>query len=98
MKRLPRSRTEGIITAQMWLGILFVGAVMATGTLLVLDASLPGGFLAGDGDMRYAQTMAFTTLMMFQLFNVFNVRSDERSAFHGLFQNHWLWIAPSACR
>ena len=35
--------------------------------------------------MRYAQTMAFTTLMLFQLFNVFNARSDERSAFVGLF-------------
>ena len=37
--------------------------------------------------------MAFTTLMMFQLFNVLNARSDERSAFEGLFQNHWLWAA-----
>ena len=37
--------------------------------------------------------MAFTTLMMFQLFNVFNARSDERSAFDGLFTNHWLWAA-----
>ena len=37
--------------------------------------------------------MAFTTLMMFQLFNVFNARSDERSAFDGLFRNHWLWAA-----
>ena len=43
--------------------------------------------------MRYAQTMAFTTLMMFQLFNVFNARSDERSAFSGLFTNRWLWAA-----
>ena len=32
-----------------------------------------------------------TTLMVFQLFNVFNARSDERSAFHGLFHNQWLW-------
>jgi Ca2+-transporting ATPase len=30
--------------------------------------------------MRYAQTMAFTTLVMFQLFNIFNARSDDRSA------------------
>ena len=30
---------------------------------------------------------------MFQLFNVFNARSDERSAFDGLFTNHWLWAA-----
>ena len=43
--------------------------------------------------MRYAQTMAFTTLVMFQLFNVFNARSDEQSAFHGIFQNKWLWAA-----
>ena len=35
--------------------------------------------------------MAFTTLTMFQLFNVFNARSDETSAFKGLFTNHWLW-------
>lgn len=37
--------------------------------------------------------MAFTTLTMFQLFNVFNARSDERSAFDGLFHNQWLWGA-----
>ena len=60
---------------------------MAAGTLLVLDASLPGGLIEGSGDMRYAQTMAFTTLMMFQFFNVFNARSDETSAFRwALFQ------------
>ena len=59
------------------MGIFFVGAIMAAGTLLVLDASLPGGLIEGSGNMRYAQTMAFTTLMMFQLFNVFNARSDD---------------------
>ena len=37
--------------------------------------------------------MAFTTLVLFQLFNVFNARSDERSAFVGLFTNRWLWAA-----
>jgi Ca2+-transporting ATPase len=43
--------------------------------------------------MRYGQTMAFTTLTLFQMFNIFNARSDKRSAFHGLFKNHWLWGA-----
>ena len=43
--------------------------------------------------MRYAQTMTFTTLMLFQLFNVFNARSDVDSAFHRLFTNVWLWLA-----
>jgi Ca2+-transporting ATPase len=77
----------------MWRGILFVGAVTAAGTLFVLDAALPGGLVEGRGDLRYAQTMAFTTLVLFQLFNVFNARSDERSAFAGLFENRWLWAA-----
>lgn len=89
----PRPRDEGVITRSMWAGIFFVGVIMAVGTLLVLDASLPGGLLEGSGTMRYAQTMAFTTLMLFQLFNVFNARSDERSAFSGVFANTWLWGA-----
>jgi Ca2+-transporting ATPase len=93
MNRPPRPRSEGVITRRMWAGILFVGAVMAAGTLIVIDASLPGGLIEGSGSLGYAQTMAFTTLMMFQLFNVLNARSDERSAFRGLFRNHWLWAA-----
>jgi Ca2+-transporting ATPase len=93
MNKPPRPRGEGVITRRMWGGIFFVGAVMAAGTLLVLDASLPGGLIEGPGGMGYAHTMAFTTLMISQLFNVFNARSDERSAFGGLFKNHWLWGA-----
>ena len=89
----PRPRGEGVITRRMWAGIVFVGVIMAAGTLLVLDASLPGGLLQGSGTMRYAQTMAFTTLVFFSLFTVFNARSDERSAFVGLFSNPWLWGA-----
>lgn len=93
MRRPPRPRGEGVLTARMWAGIVFVGMVMATGTLLVLDASLPGGLIEGAGTIAYAQTMAFTTLTLFQLVNVFNARSDERSAFAGLFRNRWLWAA-----
>jgi len=93
MARPPRPPAEGVITGRMWFGILFVGVVMAAGTLLVLDACLSGGLVEGSGTLRYGQTMAFTTLTMFQLFNVLNARSDERSAFAGLFRNRWLWAA-----
>jgi P-type Ca2+ transporter type 2C len=93
MDQPPRPRGEGVLTWPMWRGIVFVGVIMAVGTLFVLDASLPAGFVDGHGDLRYAQTMAFTTLMLFQLFNVLNARSDERSAFVGLFTNRWLWAA-----
>jgi P-type Ca2+ transporter type 2C len=77
----------------MWRGIVFVGVIMAAGTLFVLDRSLPGGFVEGSGTLPHAQTMAFTTLMLFQMFNVINARSDERSAFAHLFTNVWLWTA-----
>lgn len=93
MSRAPRPRGEGVVTVRMWRGVAFVGVIMAAGTLLVLDASLPGGLIEGTGNLAYAQTMSFTTLVLFQLFNVFNARSDERSAFHGLFTNRWLWGA-----
>lgn len=93
MQGPPRPVGEGVLTARMWRGIVFVGAIMAAGTLLVLDASLPGGFIEGTGDIGYAQTMAFTTLMLFQMLNVVNARSDVQSAFVRLFTNGWLWAA-----
>jgi Ca2+-transporting ATPase len=80
----------------MWLGIGWVGLIMAVVTLYALDAALPGGFIEGTGDLTYAQTMAFHTLMLCQVWNVFNARSDTRSAFPQLFQNRWLWLALGA--
>jgi len=89
----PRPRAEGVITGKMWAYIVLVGAIIAAATLLVLDASLPGGLIEGKGDIRYAQTMAFTTLVFLSLFTLFNSRSDDRSAFVGVFVNKWLWAA-----
>jgi Ca2+-transporting ATPase len=93
MNEPPRSKHEGVISPSMWRGIFFIGVVMALATLFVLDASLPEGLVSGSGDLRYAQTMAFTTLMLSQLFNVFNSRSDTASAFTRMFTNRWLWAA-----
>ena len=93
MERPPRPHGERVITPRMWRGIAFVGLLTATATLLVLDASLPGGLLHGTGDVTYAQSMAFTTLVLAQLFNVLNARSDEQSAFARPFRNRWMWGA-----
>lgn len=93
MTKPPRPRREGVITGQMWSGVFLVGIIMAGGTLFVIDASLPGGFIEAAGTTRHAQTMAFTTLVFFSLFTVFNARSDERSAFAEMFSNVWLWCA-----
>lgn len=96
MQMPPRPAREPVITLQMWLGIGWVGLIMAAATLYALDAALPGGFVEGSGDLAYAQTMAFHTLMLCQVWNVFNARSDTRSAFAQLFHNRWLWLALGA--
>jgi Ca2+-transporting ATPase len=96
MEELPRPRSEKVITARMWRGIVFTGAVIAAATLLMLDAGLPGGLIDRPGNMRYAQTLAFTTLMLLQMFNIFNSRSDEQSAFVNPFRNRWLLLAVGA--
>ncbi|MEO8285174.1 MAG: cation-translocating P-type ATPase [Chloroflexota bacterium] len=93
MEQQPRPKGTGVITGRMWMGIAFVGIIMAVGTLLVLDWSLPGGLIAGSGSIEYGRTMAFTTLILFQMFNVFNARSDTHSVFYQLFHNPWLWGA-----
>ena len=101
MFREPRSRGGGMLTGADWIYITGVGLVMMIGTLAVLDAYYPGGLFTilatgtapNAADEIYARTVAFTTLMMFQLFNVYNCRSNVRSAFSGLFQNRWLLVA-----
>lgn len=95
MLRPPRIKGERVITSEMWFGIAFVGVITAVGTLLVIDACLPHGLIEGSDSIPYAQTMAFNTLVLFSLFNVLNARSDEQSAFVGLFSNKWLWSAIS---
>jgi Ca2+-transporting ATPase len=93
MRRAPRAPGAAVITPRMWYGIAVGAAVMCVGALLVLDAGLPGGLVAGGGSVGYARTLAFNTLVLYQLFAVFSVRSDEETVFRGLFRNAWLWLS-----
>lgn len=94
MYKPPRDPRSRVITRTMWFDVGFVGVIMMIGTLAVMDWGLPGGLIPGTtGTLHYAQTLAFTTLVFFQLFNALNARSDETSAFRGLFANKWLWGA-----
>jgi magnesium-transporting ATPase (P-type) len=96
MARPPRRRGVRMIDAHMWAGIASTGIVMALVTLLTIDLFLPGGLIEGlvegDGDLTRARTAGFTVLVLAQLFNCFNARSETRSALHGLFANRWLWV------
>ena len=93
MARNPRKLTDRAIDAGMWGGIVSVGLVMALVTLFTIDVFLPGGLIEGDDTLAVARTAGFTTLVLAQLFNALNARSEVTSAFHGLFSNKWLWGA-----
>ncbi|MCW5954659.1 MAG: HAD-IC family P-type ATPase, partial [Propionibacteriaceae bacterium] len=93
MARRPRQRSERIIDRQMWGGVISIGLVMAVASLLAIDMFLPGGLIAGSDSLEVARTAGFTTLVLAQLFNALNSRSETTTAFSGLFSNHWLWAA-----
>ena len=90
MQRKPRAHTQRVIDARIWRSVAEVGIVMAALTLLTFDLYLPGGFIEGEGDLTRARTAGFTVLVLAQLFNAFNARSGDVSAFVGLCSNRWL--------
>ena len=93
MARKPRHLNERVIDARMWAGVIEIGLVVASATLLTMDLFLPGGLIEGTQDLATARTAGFTVLVFAHLFNCFNARSDSTSAFHRLFVNRWLWGA-----
>ena len=93
MARPPRSLGDRVIDARMWAGVLIIGVVMAVVTLATIDMYLPGGLIEGGHSLENARTAGFTVLVLAQLFNAFNARSETVTAFHRLFTNPWLWGA-----
>ena len=89
MARKPRHVSERLIDARMWASVIQTGVVIALLTLLTMDFYLPGGLIAGTGDLTSARTAGFTVLV----FTCFTARSDTTSAFAKLFVNPWLWGA-----
>jgi magnesium-transporting ATPase (P-type) len=85
--------TARVIDGAMWSGVVFVGLVMAAVTLLTIDLGLPGGLIEGAGPLDRARTMGFTVLVLAQLFNAFNSRSDIESALPRFFTNRRLFGA-----
>ena len=90
MRHPPRGQDERIIDRHMALNVVAIGLVMAASTLATMDLGLPGGLFHGSGDLEEARTMGFTVLVLAQLFNAVNARSERASAFIGLARNRRL--------
>ncbi|WP_413898760.1 cation-translocating P-type ATPase [Rhodoferax sp.] len=93
MARKPRHVNDRLIDARMWASVSQTGVVIALLSLLTMDFYLPGGLIAGTGDLTTARTAGFTVLVFTSLFTCFTARSDTTSAFVSLFANPWLWSA-----
>ncbi len=90
MARAPRKPTDRVIGLGMWVHLIWLGLVMAVVVLTTIDLFHLGGLLAGESSLETARTAGFTVLVLIQLFNAFNSRSMEHSAFYRAFSNPWL--------
>jgi P-type Ca2+ transporter type 2C len=84
----PRQADAGILSVQRLWRIALYGATMAVGTL-----GLYVWAMETSGQAK-AITLAFTTFVLFQFFNIFNARAEHGSAFNRqFFANGKLWMA-----
>ncbi|HEX6127519.1 MAG TPA: cation-translocating P-type ATPase [Candidatus Limnocylindria bacterium] len=90
MRVPPRRPEDRIIDGRMQANVVFIGLVMAVATLFTLDLFLAGGLVGGDSDLDHARTAGFTVLVLAQLFNALNTRSERYSAFSRFFANRRL--------
>ena len=88
MRDQPRRQLAQILTAKRLTRLILYGATMMAGTLFMFRHGLD------THSQNYALTLAFTTFVLFQFFNVFNARAEHGSAFNAnFFRNGKLWLA-----
>jgi P-type Ca2+ transporter type 2C len=98
MKRKPRHKNEGVLNKESFIRMLIVSIIITVGVLGVFIWAMMskgwtwGGALEETSPVYvYGLTMAFTTLVVFELFNAFNAKSERKNAFiSGIFANFYL--------
>ena len=76
MSNPPRKKEDSFLAKKNWLSILFQGFIIGFVTFM---AYLIGYFITKD--LKTAQTMAFMTLAISELFHAFSVRDEIKTAF-----------------
>ena len=88
MKHKPRDAKQSFFAQGMAVNLTVFGTIMGALTLGIFFIAL-----SLYNSAAIANTMAFLTLGLVQLFHVYNVRSRSHSVFSGLFTNKWMHIA-----
>jgi Ca2+-transporting ATPase len=88
MNEAPRKLDARILSLRRFGNLFTYGFTMAIGTLGVLYFDLQ------NNTAQHATCLAFTTFVLFQVFNVFNARTEKGSAFNRhFFANKSLWTS-----
>ena len=83
----PKNKKERILNKELIPFLVLMAGLMVVGTIPLFRHFLPQG-------LDKARTVAFVTMSMFQLFNIFNMRSLKKSLFKiGIFSNKWVLLA-----
>ena len=94
MKMKPRPADERILPRRDWIRIGLHGLVMAGATL----GAMAYAMLVLEVDVQRAVSVAFCTLALAQLWQVFNMRGDIRRVFDNeITRNPWIWAALALC-
>jgi Ca2+-transporting ATPase len=97
MSRPPRDPKESIFTRRIRTMILGMGALMPISVLSVFylyNPTLADSPTSPSPPYVYAMTMAFTTMVMFEMFNVYVCRSDKNTLHKiGVFKNKYLNVS-----
>ncbi len=89
LRRPPRHPGGGVLDRLMWERVFLAGLVMGAGMLVMFRWELDG-----TGSLVQAQTVALTTMVVFQVFQAGNSRSETESVFRrNPFSNKLLFIA-----
>jgi len=91
MDAAPRAPGQAILSGPRLARLFQFGLTMAAGTLVVFWWALE------RGNQAQALTLAFTTFVLFQVFNALNARNESGSAFNRqMFANGKFWLALGA--
>lgn len=88
MRQQPRSPQEKLLSTYILLKIGLVVPIIFLGTFILFLWEV------GRSDLATAQTVAFASIILFELYHVFNARSLHITAFNkNFFRNKWIFIS-----
>jgi len=92
LRRPPRRPGGGVLDRLMWERVVLAGLVMGAGMLVMFRWELDS-----TDSLIQAQTVALTTMVVFQVFQAGNARSETDSVFRrNPFSNKFLFVATVA--